>query len=231
MLHCTITGRCSKEFKMAFLDLTPSRKLYSFEFDTQKALRAPIGAISPLWLAFASATSVGVVFWLASRWLQPKAPKPALPLLTAQTPAEVSADDVAAPALGVEAAAAEAVTDDMIAAATIAAESPTAEPVAPDGLEAEPLSAEAVVSTDVAPPPMATIAPAPSEAEAFVSPALSFALEPQPSSTTPKVKAAPRKPKAEPEAAPTPKTSAPRGGMQASAKKGGTTKARPKSLI
>ena len=56
---------------MAFLDLAPSGKRLPFDFNVEKAMRAPLGAASPLWLAFAGATSVGVAMWLASRWLQP----------------------------------------------------------------------------------------------------------------------------------------------------------------
>ena len=56
---------------MAFLDLAPSGKRLSFDFNVEKAMRAPLGAASPLWFAFAGATSVGVAMWLATRWLQP----------------------------------------------------------------------------------------------------------------------------------------------------------------
>ena len=40
------------------------------DFDTESALRFPIGAASPLWLAFASAAGAGVAYWWMTRWTQ-----------------------------------------------------------------------------------------------------------------------------------------------------------------
>lgn len=39
--------------------------------DLEKAIRTPIGAMSPLWLAFAGAAAVGVTYWWMTRWARP----------------------------------------------------------------------------------------------------------------------------------------------------------------
>jgi predicted flap endonuclease-1-like 5' DNA nuclease len=41
------------------------------DFDAQAALRLPLGAVSPLWFAFASAASAGVAYWWMTRWAEP----------------------------------------------------------------------------------------------------------------------------------------------------------------
>jgi hypothetical protein len=56
---------------MAFFELTPSSKGFAYSLDTQKAFRAPLGAASPLWLAFAGATGAGLAFWWMSRLMRP----------------------------------------------------------------------------------------------------------------------------------------------------------------
>jgi hypothetical protein len=75
MLHRTIHNVSEQGVRvMAFFELTPSGKGFAYGLDTEKAekaLRAPIGAASPLWLAFAGAASAGVAFWWMSRWMRP----------------------------------------------------------------------------------------------------------------------------------------------------------------
>jgi predicted flap endonuclease-1-like 5' DNA nuclease len=39
--------------------------------DVEKALRAPIGAVSPLWWAFAATAGAGVAYWWMTRWARP----------------------------------------------------------------------------------------------------------------------------------------------------------------
>lgn len=39
--------------------------------DAEKALRAPIGAASPLWWAFAATAGAGVAYWWMTRWARP----------------------------------------------------------------------------------------------------------------------------------------------------------------
>jgi predicted flap endonuclease-1-like 5' DNA nuclease len=48
--------------------------MQSFESDRpdlEKAIRAPIGAASPLWWAFAGAATAGVAYWWLTRWARP----------------------------------------------------------------------------------------------------------------------------------------------------------------
>lgn len=57
---------------MAFLPLTaPSKAFDPKTFDPTTAINAPIGAASPLWLAFAGAASAGVAYWWMTRWMRP----------------------------------------------------------------------------------------------------------------------------------------------------------------
>ncbi|MBS0410680.1 MAG: hypothetical protein JSR86_12255 [Proteobacteria bacterium] len=51
---------------MAWLNELPG--MGAAEERTAKALNFPVGAASPLWLAFGAAASAGVAFWLATRW-------------------------------------------------------------------------------------------------------------------------------------------------------------------
>ena len=39
--------------------------------ELENALRAPIGAVSPLWWAFAGAATAGVAYWWMTRWARP----------------------------------------------------------------------------------------------------------------------------------------------------------------
>jgi predicted flap endonuclease-1-like 5' DNA nuclease len=41
------------------------------EPNLEKAMRAPIGAVSPLWWAFAGAATAGVAYWWLARWAKP----------------------------------------------------------------------------------------------------------------------------------------------------------------
>jgi predicted flap endonuclease-1-like 5' DNA nuclease len=55
----------------------------------EKAVRAPIGAVSPLWWAFAGVATAGVAYWWMTRWARPVNIEAAgvLPLEVAEPPA------------------------------------------------------------------------------------------------------------------------------------------------
>lgn len=44
---------------------------FDTELDPKDAFRLPIGAASPLWLAFGAAAGAGVAYWWMTRWIQP----------------------------------------------------------------------------------------------------------------------------------------------------------------
>lgn len=54
---------------MAWLNELPG--MGAAETRAAKAMSFPVGAVSPLWLAFGAATSAGLAFWLATRWARP----------------------------------------------------------------------------------------------------------------------------------------------------------------
>lgn len=54
---------------MAWLNELPG--MGAAEDRTARALSFPVGAVSPLWLAFGAAASAGVAFWWATRWTRP----------------------------------------------------------------------------------------------------------------------------------------------------------------
>jgi predicted flap endonuclease-1-like 5' DNA nuclease len=101
----------------------------------RKALSFPIGAASPLWLAFGAATSAGVAWWWMTRWarrsnleavLEEVATVTVAPIEIALMPEEAPATALAQPELALEAAP-EAV-------APPAEAEPPAAPPAPDDL-------------------------------------------------------------------------------------------------
>jgi predicted flap endonuclease-1-like 5' DNA nuclease len=57
--------------------------------DYERAMRGPIGAVSPLWWAFAGAATAGVAYWWLTRWARPVNIEAAgvLPLEVAAPPA------------------------------------------------------------------------------------------------------------------------------------------------
>jgi predicted flap endonuclease-1-like 5' DNA nuclease len=90
---------------------------FDTELDPKDAFRFPIGAASPLWLAFGAAAGAGVAYWWMTRWTQPanleaftwfspKAAEPAgaepTPLIVAQptleTPIEATVEPIEAAA-------------------------------------------------------------------------------------------------------------------------------------
>jgi predicted flap endonuclease-1-like 5' DNA nuclease len=114
--------------------LFPALDTPQADFDTESALRLPIGAASPLWFAFASAAGAGVAYWWMTRWTQPPnhealdwfAPKAVqAPMAAAPVPALVAEPAVDTP---VEAAvepiveAADAVVETVAALAEPAVE-------------------------------------------------------------------------------------------------------------
>lgn len=42
------------------------------DFSPESALRLPLGAVSPLWFAFATAAGAGVAYWWMTRWTRPE---------------------------------------------------------------------------------------------------------------------------------------------------------------
>lgn len=59
-------GALQKGFAMSSASPKLSDKPSAFQ-----VLNLPVGAASPLWLAFAGAAGAGVAFWLATRWAKP----------------------------------------------------------------------------------------------------------------------------------------------------------------
>src|SRR5437879_2183709 len=54
---------------MAWLTEVPGMDATEDRF--RKAISFPVGAVSPLWLAFGAAASAGVAFWWLTRWSRP----------------------------------------------------------------------------------------------------------------------------------------------------------------
>ena len=203
---------------MAFLQFAPSNKGFGFSLDSEKALRAPIGAASPLWLAFAGAASAGVALWWMSRWMRPGGLEGFLFNGKAAGPAAAAV--LPAPEPVVEAVA------EVAAAAPAMVETVVEAPV-----EVAAKLAELVVEA------AAEIAPTPETAPAPVAekPAAKAVAAPKPKSVAapkPVAKAAP-KAVAKPAPAPMPKIMTPAAAAEAlvarrnSAAK--TTPAKPKS--
>jgi predicted flap endonuclease-1-like 5' DNA nuclease len=72
---------------------------------TEKALRAQIGLMSPLWVAFGAAASAGVAWWWMTRWAKPVNLEAEMGASIVETPVEPEASLEAEPAVGVEAEA------------------------------------------------------------------------------------------------------------------------------
>jgi hypothetical protein len=56
---------------MAVIEMKPTSRGMAHSFDAQAAFAVPIGAASPLWLAFAGAAGAGLAYWWISRWMRP----------------------------------------------------------------------------------------------------------------------------------------------------------------
>lgn len=56
--------------------------------DMEKAIRAPLGAASPLWWAFAGVATAGVAYWWLTRWTKPMNLEAAAPAAPAALPPE-----------------------------------------------------------------------------------------------------------------------------------------------
>ena len=155
-----------------------------------KAIVAPLGAISPLWLAFGAAASAGVAYWWMTRWMRPvnlEAQAAAagevvvveaaevvevIDLAPSEAPAEVAAEAVA-----VEAAPAE-IAEIAAAPEAVTVVEPVAEAQAPLPLEpavvAEPaptvVAAPEATPEAVAKPVVAKAKPAPARAKPAAKP-------------------------------------------------------------
>jgi len=101
----------------------------------RRAFSFPIGAASPLWLAFGAATSAGVAWWWMTRWakranleavLEEVATVSVAPIEIALMPEEATQTGAAQPELALEAT--------PTAEAALADPEPQAEPAAPDDL-------------------------------------------------------------------------------------------------
>jgi NADH-quinone oxidoreductase subunit E len=64
----------------------------------ETAFYAPLGMMSPLWVAFGAAASAGAAFWLMTRWVKPVHIEAAMASLDAAPKATQSGGDVATPA-------------------------------------------------------------------------------------------------------------------------------------
>ncbi len=183
---------------MALLELAPSGKGFALGLDTEKALRAPIGAVSPLWLAFAGAASAGVAFWWMSRWMRPANLEAFLFTAPAAEPVvEPVAEAVA------ELTASEPEPAEIIAEAVVVEIEPTFEAAAEFVLEAapEPEPAEIIAEAVVV-----EIEPAPEAAAEFVLEAAPAEPVPEPVKAKPAPRAAPAAKPAAPRSAKTPRT-------------------------
>jgi hypothetical protein len=93
-------------------------------FDSGKVVSAPLGAASPLWLAFGAAATVGAAWWWLTRWMRPSN-------LEAVTADAMPAEPVVAP------------TAETVAVVEVAP-SPVAEPAKPVIAKAPPKAKPAV---------------------------------------------------------------------------------------
>ena len=160
--------------------------------EPSKSLSLPIGAASPLWLAFAGAASAGVAFWWMTRWTravraEPEAAKlepPVVEPLIIEAPAEIvaTAEPVAemiaatpAPVLETVAEAIEpAAPTETIRSETVAAVAPKAaapKPAAPKAAKPKAVEAKAPAVVLAKPKTIAKAAPAPTTAPAKAKPA------------------------------------------------------------
>ena len=122
---------------------------FDTELDPKDALKLPIGAASPLWLAFGAAAGAGVAYWWMTRWTQPvhfeafdwlspKAAEPAdvapTPMIVAQPTLETPVEAAVEPIAGAADAVVETVTE-LVAPVVEAVESaPQAVAAAADDL-------------------------------------------------------------------------------------------------
>lgn len=85
--------------------------------DAEKALRFPIGAASPLWIAFAGAAAVGAAYWWSTRWFKPVNLEAMAALPAAAEPAVEAAADTVVEVFEETIESVEAAADDVIEAA------------------------------------------------------------------------------------------------------------------
>jgi predicted flap endonuclease-1-like 5' DNA nuclease len=116
---------------MAWLTEVPG--MGAAEDRVKKALSFPVGAASPLWLAFGAAASAGVAFWWMTRWTKPENLEAAFAI--AKAPVSEAAEVVQIIAETLEAETEEAME----------ALAPEPEPALVEAAEAEP---EAVVASE-----------------------------------------------------------------------------------
>jgi hypothetical protein len=178
------------------------------ELSVERLWSAPLGAASPLWLAFVGAAGAGICYWWMTRWMRPTN-------IEAASPKSEPALIPAAPT------AEEAAPASVIAAEVVQADEAFAES---EGLVEPPPLELAVKSGAVksAKPKPAAPAPKPALAEPLIAePAAALAPPeaakpaPVPKPKAPKAAAAP---KASPEIAAAPSTTTPRPGRKPRAK-------------
>ena len=129
---------------------------FDTELDPKDALRLPIGAASPLWLAFGAVAGAGVAYWWMTRWTQPVhleafdwfSPKAADPDEAAPTPKIVAQPTLETPV--------EAAIEPVAAASEVVVET-VAELVAPvvEAVEEAPQAAAGSPRRNASPKPEA----------------------------------------------------------------------------
>lgn len=119
---------------MAWTDAFPAAfsSATGVEERTERALRWPVGAVSPLWAVFGAAATAGVAWWWMTRWTK---------AVNVEALADYAAAQVKESALA--AADAELRVEEAVVAADAAAEGPA--PAAP------PVEVEAAPAADEAP--------------------------------------------------------------------------------
>jgi hypothetical protein len=145
-------------------------RLIDTEFTPEQALRTPIGALSPLWFAYAGAASAGAAYWWMTRWMRPFNIEARLAPIEAAT---AVVEDLVEPIL----AASEKMADEVAEIEPVALE-PVAE-----------IHAEIVESLAVEAAPHLEAAHMP-QPDTYVAPE----VEPEPTEPKAKTKAATRKP-------------------------------------
>lgn len=157
---------------MAWLNELPG--MGAAEDRAAKALSFPVGAASPLWLAFGAAASAGVAFWLATRWTRQTNLEAVLeaPVKAMRAAVEAIPD---APALS-EAALSKAALETIVAAAD---PTPVIEIVleAADDLEASAAEVAEVIAAPVVETPVAEAPAAAPVVEAAAAPAVEAVVE------------------------------------------------------
>jgi hypothetical protein len=75
MLQCTIAPQTEPPMSwFESVSLKPSGSEPAQGFTAEQAALMQLGAMSPLWLLFAGASTVGIAYWSMTRWMKLAAP-------------------------------------------------------------------------------------------------------------------------------------------------------------